>query len=230
MSSRVRSLLPPRVATVSEVWRAGHPWATIYDYVVEHEQLGRALWQTFMGSDLRLLYRAADRIAALPDGAAVLDVPCGGGVALRGLRREQRIRYVAADIAPYMLERTSQRVRRLGLEQVEMVQADIESLPFEDGAFDLTVSFTGLHCVPHPALAVREIARCLRPGGELTGSAFLNDTGARFEPMRAIGRASGLLGPSGSVRDLRSWLVGAGLVGAVLQRSGGLVYFTAVRA
>jgi ubiquinone/menaquinone biosynthesis C-methylase UbiE len=221
VSSRIPALLPARVGAVSDVWREGHPWAAIYDYVVERERLGRALWQTFMGSDLLLLYRAADRIGELPDGAAVLDIPCGGGVALRGLRRGQRIRYVAADISPDMLERTSKHARRLGLEQVETAQADI--------TFDLAVSFTGLHCVPHPALAVREIARCLRPGGSLTGSAFLNDTGMRFEPMRAMGRASGLLGPSGSVADLRRWLSDAGFVDPELEQSGGLVYFTAVR-
>src|SRR5258708_35740665 len=98
-----------------------------------------------MGSDLGLLYRAAAEIGGLPAGAAVLDSPCGGGVALRGLRAGQQVRYVAADIAPEMLERTRGRAARLGLDQVETVAADVEALPFADGEFDLAVSFTGLH-------------------------------------------------------------------------------------
>ena len=39
-----------------------------------------------VGSDLGLLYAAAAEIGTLPPGSVVLDVPCGGGVALRGLR------------------------------------------------------------------------------------------------------------------------------------------------
>ena len=68
-------------------------------------------------------------------------------------------------------------------------------LPFEDGSFDLVVSFTGLHCFPDPHAAVAEIARVLRPGGVLTGSALLNDSGLRYEPLRRAGRVAGLLGP-----------------------------------
>ena len=53
-----------------------------------------------------MLYAAAAEIGTLPAGSRVLDVPCGGGVALRGLVPGQGIEYVAADIAPTMLERT----------------------------------------------------------------------------------------------------------------------------
>ena len=74
--------------------------------------------------------------------------------------------------------------------------ADVGALPFDDASFDLVVSFTGLHCFPDPARAVVELVRVLRPGGVITGSALLNDTGLRYEPMRRGGRLAGLLGPS----------------------------------
>ncbi len=35
-------------------------------------------------------------------------------------------------------------------------------MPFDDNEFDMCVSFNGLHCLPDPAAAVREIVRCLR--------------------------------------------------------------------
>ena len=47
-------------------------------------------------------------------------------------------------------------------------------------SFDLVVSFTGLHCFPDPARAVVEMARVLKLGGVITGSALLNDTGLRL--------------------------------------------------
>ncbi len=226
----ISDLLRGRLDGVSDVWRSNHPWASFYDFMVEHEQIGGALWKVGGGTDLHLLYEAAAEVAALPAGAAVLDVPCGGGVALRGLRAGQDVRYVAADISPAMLERTARNARDRGLDQVECVEADVEQLPFADATFDLVVSFTGLHCFPRPAAAVADIARVLKDGGIVTGSALLNDNGLRFTPLRVAGRSAGLLGPSGGETDLRRWLDAAGFTGAQITRSGALTYFRATRA
>jgi ubiquinone/menaquinone biosynthesis C-methylase UbiE len=210
-----------------DAWRADHPWAAFYDFVVEHEPIARVGWALSMGTDVRLLYDAASEIGALPDGAVVLDVPVGGGVALRGLRPEQRITYLAADISRSMLARTAARAAAHGL-QVTRVQADVGRLPILDGTVDLAVSFTGLHCFPDPERAVHELARVLRPGGVLTGSAFLNDTGRRYDVMRAVGRAAGLLGRSATNKELEAWLADAGFEQVRLRRAGALVYVRAV--
>lgn len=47
------------------------------------------------------------------------------------------------------------------------VQLNVEGLPFEDGRFDLVLCNHVLEHVNDPALAVREMRRCLRPGGTL---------------------------------------------------------------
>ena len=159
-------------------WGEDPLWGTFYDWTVEHPQAGGMLWKAGIGSDLRRLYAAAAEIGRQPAGSSVLDVPCGGGVALRGLRPGQGVRYVAADISQTMLDRTMAAARRRQVAaQVEPVLADVGTLPFADGEFDLVVSFTGLHCFPDPHQAVREMGRVLHPGGVLTGSALLNDTG-----------------------------------------------------
>ena len=80
-------------------WGEDPLWATFYDWTVEHPQAGGMLWRAGIGSDLRRLYAAAAEIGRQPAGSSVLDVPCGGGVALRGLRPGQGVRYVAADIS-----------------------------------------------------------------------------------------------------------------------------------
>jgi len=184
------------------------------------------MWRAGIGSDLGLLYAAADEIGRQPAGARILDVPCGGGVALRGLRPDQGVSYVAADIAREMLERTMNSAReREVADQLEVRVADVATLPFPDDDFDLVVSFTGLHCFPDPHRAVTEMVRVLRPGGVLTGSAVLNDTGLRFEPMRRLGRAANLLGPSCSGPELRSWLADLGVSGLTLRTSGAICYF-----
>lgn len=218
------------VVNVSDVWRMDHPWAAVYSFGIDRPWLARPVARATFGTDLGLLYETASAIGRLPAGSAVLDVPCGSGVALRGLRRGQELRYVAADIAPAMLDRTRSTAERLAVsEQVETVAADVAAMPFADGEFDLCVSLTGLHCFPDPRAALAEIARVVRPGGELRASWFRTGAGLRYRPQEVLGRASGLLGPSASVDQVRSWLAECGFTGVDLTVSGALAYVAATR-
>lgn len=212
-------------------WAADPLWGTVYDWTVEHPRAGGAVWLLSIQSDLRALYRAAAEIGRQPAGARVLDVPCGGGVAARQLRPGQGVAYVAADISQLMIERTLRLAGELGVgDQVTGQQADVGDLPFDDASFDLVVSFTGLHCFPDPARAVVEMCRVLRPGGVVTGSALMTDTGLRYEPMRRVGRAAGLLGPGCSTTDVRLWLTAQGIDDVALTVSGPMGYFRGVKA
>ncbi len=212
-------------------WSEDPWWATVYDWTVEHPRLGGALWRVGIQSDLSLLYAAADEIGRQPAGSRILDVPCGGGVALRGLRAGQGVEYVAADIAQTMLDRTLDAARERGVEeQVVPRIADVGDLPFEDEWCDLVVSFTGLHCFPDPARAIVEMTRVLRPGGVITGSAVLNDTGLQHEPMRRMGRLAGLLGPGCTSDEVLSWMGAQGVRDATLKRSGAIVYFRGIKS
>jgi SAM-dependent methyltransferase len=218
------------MANPSAAWKAGHPWASVYDFFVEREPLARVAGRLAFGTDTGLLYEAIDEIRELPAGSAVLDIPVGGGVALRGLQPGQGIRYVAADISPDMLDRTERTARELGLEeQVELREADVEKLPFADGEFDRVQSFAGLHCFPNPRKAVLEIARVIKPGGRFTGSVFLTGTGVRYTPAIVGGRLSGVMGPSGTRADLDAWLHDAGLQDVRINLSGAIAYFTATK-
>ena len=214
----------------SAAWAAGHPWSAVYDFFVERETLARVAGRVAFGTDTSLLYDAIAAIGELPAGSSVLDIPTGGGVALRGIRPGQGIRYVAADISPDMLDRARRVARERGVEdQVEFESADVERLPFGVGEFDRVISFAGLHCFPRPRAAVLEIARVLRGGGDFTGSVFLTDTGIRYKPGIVAGRLAGVMGPSGSRADLERWLRDAGLRNVRIEISGAIAYFTATK-
>jgi SAM-dependent methyltransferase len=215
---------------VSANWARGHPWAAVYDFFVEREALSRPAGRLLFGTDTRLLYDGMNAVEEVPDGSAILDIPCGGGVALRALRPERDVRYVAADISPDMLERTAAVARRRGVGQVETAREDVEALSFGDASFDLVLSFAGLHCFPHPDVACREIARVLKPRGSFVGSVFLTDGGVRYKPMEVFGRVAGVMGPSGGRGDLERWLRDAGLRDIEVERSGAIAYFRASRA
>lgn len=201
-----------------------------YDFAVERERLVRPAALALWGTDTRLLFDAIRSLGELPDGAAVLDIPCGGGLALRGLREGQAVRYVAADISPEMLARTRRRAAALGRDDVQSTEADIERMPFDDGEFDLCLCFNGFHCLSDPAAAVREIARCLAPGGRLVGDAVTRGAGRRHDMAIAAAQFGGFFGPGGTATDLRRWLSDAGLQVERFDRSGAVVHFCAVRA
>jgi ubiquinone/menaquinone biosynthesis C-methylase UbiE len=203
----------------------------VYDWSVEHPRLGGLAWRTVVGSDLSLLYDAAAEIGSQPAGSVVLDVPCGGGVALRGLRPGQGITYLAVDIAQAMLDRTVASARRRGVaDQVVPRLADAAALPFDDSSIDLVVTFTGLHCFPSPRRAVAEMARVLRPGGVVTGSMLAIDTGRRYEPVRRAGRAAQLLGPMCSRAELVAWFGEYGVPDLRVTTSGAIAYFRGVKS
>ena len=184
-----------------------------------------------MGSDLSLLYDAVAEIGLLPAGTVVLDVPCGGGVALRGVRPEQGLTYLAADIAQAMLDRTVAAARRRGVaDQVVPRLADVGALPFDDASVDMVVTFAGLHCFPVPRTAVAEIARVLRPGGVVSGSMIATDTGARYERAPASRPAGQHAG--GDVLARRARRRGSreeGVVDLRVTTSGAIAYFRGVK-
>lgn len=222
----------PRLPRPSKLgsWEQDPAWAHFYDWSVEHPRFGGAVWWLGLGSDLGELHRATDEIGRQPAGAAVLDIPCGGGVALRGLRPGQGVRYVAADISSAMLERTRQAARHRGVDdQVDPVIADVHALEFDDGEFDLVVSFTGLHCFPRPHDAVLELGRVTRPGGTLTGSTLLRTRSLRTVPIMFVGRRLDLLGPGVTPMDLPRWLDEAGFADIEIRTSGPMAYFRGVR-
>ena len=111
------------VSDVRERWRSGWLEATVYDSVVERERLAGVLGRFIWGTDTSSFYREIARLGEAPDGTVILDVPCGGGVAFRGLRPGQRVRYVAADLSPVMLGRARGEAARRDLDQVEFTEA-----------------------------------------------------------------------------------------------------------
>jgi len=189
--------------------------AAVYDFGVEREWLARPAGRLLWGTDVGLLYSSIRSLGTLPSGTSVLDVPCGGGLALRGL--PPSLRYVGADIAP----------RAATLSQVA---ADIERLPFADNEFDVCVTFNGLHCVPDPAAALRELARCLKPGGKLLGDTIVRGAGRRYDLTIGAFQRVGLFGPGGTAEDLARWLADAGFRADTLTHSGAVVHFAATRA
>ena len=91
----------------------------------------------------------------------------------------------AVDVSERMLELAAQRAHRLRRE-VELLVADAQALPFDDGAFDTVVATLALCSIPDDAAGVREMARVLRPGGRLV---LLDHVRSPLRTVRGVQRA-----------------------------------------
>jgi SAM-dependent methyltransferase len=111
-----------------------------------------------------------------PPGRLTLDLGCGEGRVARDLKALGH-RVVAVDASPTMVD-----AARAADPELDVVQGDAASLPFDDGFADLVVAFMSLHDVDDMSAAVREAARVLDAGGRLIAAVVHPfNTAGRFE-------------------------------------------------
>lgn len=97
----------------------------------------------------------------------VLDAGCGGAytaaVLLRDVPVDSEMEYVGVDLSEAVFV-ARERVTR---PRARFVQADLLALPFPKNSFDTIVSEGVLHHTPSTRDALRAVAACLAPGGEI---------------------------------------------------------------
>jgi phosphatidylethanolamine/phosphatidyl-N-methylethanolamine N-methyltransferase len=126
-------------------------WAPVYDLV-----FGPVFRQ---GRSAAI--RAAERL-----GGRILEVGVGTGISLPGYSPSSSL--YGVDISEPMLDKARQRVRKLGLANVEAIEVmDAEALDFPDACFDVVVAQYVVSAVPNPERALDEFARVVKLGGEI---------------------------------------------------------------
>jgi ubiquinone/menaquinone biosynthesis C-methylase UbiE len=202
--------------------------AAMYDAGVKHDRVATVGAWAMWGADMRRMFADVARLADAPAGTSVLDIPCGGGFAFRGLRPGQAVHYVAADISPYMLGQARQEAGRRGVQDtIEFIEADVTALQFDDNSFDLCVTYNGLHCLPDPRAALGELTRVLKPGGTLRGTSCVRGCGLRQDALIAMSRRAGVFGNAPRAGEIGTWLRDFGLDVVTPERSGAIEFFEA---
>jgi arsenite methyltransferase len=102
-------------------------------------------------------------------GSVALDLGCGAGTDLliAAQMTGSAGRVIGVDMTPAMLDRARESAREMGLENVELHESLIESLPLEDASVDVVISNGVIDLVPDKDAVFDEIDRVLRPGGRL---------------------------------------------------------------
>jgi len=96
----------------------------------------------------------------------VLELGSGTGLNLELYPREGLDCLTLTEPDPHMVKQLRKRVEEIGC-AADLVETGAEDLPFDDDSYDTVVVTLVLCTVPDQPAALKEIARVLKPGGQL---------------------------------------------------------------
>jgi ubiquinone/menaquinone biosynthesis methyltransferase len=108
-------------------------------------------------------------LAELHAGETVLDLGSGGGidVLLSARRVGPTGKAYGLDMTDQMLELARENQRKSGLENVEFLKGEIESIPLPDNTVDVIISNCVINLSGDKDRVLQEAFRVLKPGGKL---------------------------------------------------------------
>jgi ubiquinone/menaquinone biosynthesis C-methylase UbiE len=124
----------------------------------------------------------------------VLDVACGPGTYGRRIASPSH-EVFGIDVSMGMLRQGAIYTAKEGIPNVHFARARVEALPFENGLFDATLCCGSLHLFADTVIALREVARVMKPGAILAVFTFTAGRGGilKFRRVREwLSRDQGL--------------------------------------
>jgi arsenite methyltransferase len=108
-------------------------------------------------------------LGRLSPGERVLDLGSGAGtdslVAVQMVGPRGSV--TGIDMTPEMLAKARSAASEIGVSNVDFVEGEVESLPFEDESFDVVISNGVIDLIPDKDAVFSEIHRVLGPGGRI---------------------------------------------------------------
>jgi len=121
-------------------------------------------------ADLGLGCGLPTEFAKIEKGDTVIDLGSGAGndcfVARHETGAEGKV--IGIDFTPIMVEKARVNAEKLGFNNVEFREGDIDSMPISNDVADIIVSNCVLNLVPNKQKVISEIFRVLKPGGHFS--------------------------------------------------------------
>lgn len=121
-------------------------------------------------ADLGLGCGLPTQFAKISKGDTVIDLGSGAGndcfVARHETGAEGKV--LGIDFTPSMIKKARENAEKLGFNNVEFREGDIDDMPVSDAVADVVVSNCVLNLVPNKPKVIAEIFRVLKPGGHFS--------------------------------------------------------------
>lgn len=99
-------------------------------------------------------------------GSKILEVGCSSGHLLRSLNSKNlALNYVGVDIDKYAIKKGNESISNLklsGIIKAQLLEAQVEDLPFNDSEFDVVICLNVLEHLHEPKNAIKEMIRCAK--------------------------------------------------------------------
>jgi len=121
-------------------------------------------------ADLGLGCGLPTQFALIQKGDTVIDLGSGAGNDCFVARHEtgSRGKVIGIDFTPIMIQKARINAEKLGYNNVEFREGDIDNMPVSDNIADVIVSNCVLNLVPNKQKVISEIFRVLKPGGHFS--------------------------------------------------------------
>lgn len=128
-------------------------------------------------ADLGLGCGVPTQFAKIKPGDTVIDLGSGAGNDCFVARAETGVtgKVIGIDFTPAMIEKAQKNADKLGFNNVEFRQGDIENIPVSAKRADVVISNCVLNLVPNKQKAFSEIFRVLKQGGHFSISDVVLD-------------------------------------------------------
>jgi len=157
----------------------------------------------------------------------VLDIACGPGTYGRRIASPSK-EVFGIDVSMGMLRQGAAYVAEEGIPNVHFARARVEALPFEDGLFDAALCCGSLHLFADTVIALREMARVMKPAAIHSVFTFGAGRGGvlKFRRVREWSRRNAGLHVF-DLAEMEQYLTASGFEDFQPEMSGSILTFSA---
>ena len=171
-------------------------------------------------ADLGLGCGLPTQFAKIKKGDFIVDLGSGAGNDCFVARAEtgETGKVIGIDFTPAMIEKARVNADKLGYNNVEFRQGDIEKMPLTANVADVVVSNCVLNLVPNKRAVFKEIIRVLKPGGHFSISDIVL-TGSLPDKIKSAAEMyAGCVASAIDKNEYLSYIKETGFVNIILQK------------